>query len=212
MGRAHRCTSAGRLTSVCNGQINKQHSGPRWSVTCLSLGCRHLPAASDRLGCVASVGTATGRSSRPLDWSAEVESSVVVLSLLHLCFWCALVQYVLYLLFVACPGTMCLVFTVCGVPWYNMYCTYCFISLCNFLFILKVFYCLFSYTAQYFSSLYGSRVLFTCTAEYVWFSYTAQYLCSFILLNTSFHCTGQEFCSLALPNKFGPFALVNTFV
>ena len=110
--RAHRCTSAGRLTSVCNGLINTRHPEPRWSVICLSLDCRHLPVASDRLGCVASVGTAAGTSRRPLDWSAEVENSGAVLSLLHLCLWHALVQYVLYLLFVACPGTICLVLIV----------------------------------------------------------------------------------------------------
>jgi hypothetical protein len=87
---AHRCTSAGRRTSVCNGLINTRHSGPRWAVIGLSLGCCRLPAASDRLDCVASESPVSGYSGRPArqdaNWTGALRLRVtgVLLSLLHL--------------------------------------------------------------------------------------------------------------------------------
>jgi len=117
------------------------------------------------------------------------------------CLWRALVQYVLYLLFVACPGTICLVLIVCGVPWYSMSCTYClwralvqyvlyvlFVAcpgtICLVRIVCGVPWYNMSCTYCFISSC---NFFFILKVFYRWFS---------VLLNTSVHCTGQEFCSL----------------
>jgi hypothetical protein len=118
-------------------------------------------------------------------------------------------------MFVACPGTICLVLIV------------------SFRWVISTlfwkFYCWFSCTAQYFISLYGSRVLFTCTAQYFWFSYTAQYFfklyCSILRSTLRLKSFVHLYCPVLLvqlhssislfsytAQYFCPFILLNNLV
>ena len=180
----HRCTSAGRLTSVCNGLINTRHSGPRWIVIGLSLGCRRLPRASDRLGCVATESPVSGYSGR--HWTGALRLRIGGHTVTSAP------------IFVACTGTVCLVLIIsfrCVISslfWKCLLLVHLYRSIFQFTLWLKTFV---HFTAWYFC-----------------FSITAQYLCSVIPLNTSVHFMAQEFCSLVLPNTFVSVSLLNTFV
>jgi len=96
---AHRCTSAGRLTSVCNGLINTWHSGPRRAVIRRPVARLSSLACSLRPAWLCSLRMACQWVRRPAQWTGALglRISGVVLSLLHLCLWLALVHYGLYL-------------------------------------------------------------------------------------------------------------------